>query len=661
MTTPETPTAPGQPTTSDIPAPSNEWLEEPTLPKKEDFKNPENFEFAFNEYKHKLELYQARIRLHKACEKIEEEKAKDVFKCFQDKQYPNYDDFNPYDPEEKALGYGRAAKRLGFKVALVAQWIKEHEKFKTDITTGILYFYNGKTWIASAEPYLEHLVNLILGKDTKKTHYNNIEFSLKALTYEQIEFSQKLACENGLLDLGTLTLTPFNEKEMVFHKIPVTYNKGVDKNKLNNWLEFLKQVANPEDIPLLQEWFGYCFLPDFPKHKALWIHGPGRNGKGVFDRTIKGLLGPENFSTVGLESLDGTQRFVLKNLYGKLYNASSEPISNKIFQTEIFQKITGGDAIDAEFKGANNEKRFTSYAKVTILGNKFPRIRNPTPAFKMRMLFVKFSNTFDDNSQIEKLENVWLNDPEQRSAIFNWAMEGLQRLMGSHYNFSVTKTQLETEIEFNRVISPPTAFIMEIGIIQKNLTTTRAEVLTAFQEYGEEKGLNVDAKLLTKALEELSPKVRPGWIYKPKKERTWVGFGLKNQEQQSIEQMEQLEQQSNLLQNFNESKNIKQLENSVPSVLSEQAPVSENQLKVVTEESGLRHIETGKPIWFVKDIPQGAKCECGALNVTKELVTPQKEIIKRCTECYEKLKQSFPNAIWKPAYPEMPTYDVEGP
>ena len=110
------------------------------------------------------------------------------------------------------------------------------------------------------------------------------------MTYEQIEFSQKLACENGLLDLTTLTLTPFNEKEMVFHKIPVTYNEGVDKNKLNNWLEFLKQVANPEDIPLLQEWFGYCYLARLSKlHKALWIHGHGRNGKGVFDRTIKGI------------------------------------------------------------------------------------------------------------------------------------------------------------------------------------------------------------------------------------------------------------------------------------------------------------------------------------------------------------------------------------
>ena len=60
---------------------------------------------------------------------------------------------------------------------------------------------------------------------------------------------------------------------------------------------------------------------------------------------------------------------------------------------------------------------------------------------------------------------------------------------------------------------------------------------------------------------------------------------------------------------------------------------------------------------MLKAIPQGAKCECGELNVTVELTEPSHEVIKRCSECYEKLKQSFPNAIWKPAYQEMPSFD----
>jgi hypothetical protein len=68
-------------------------------------------------------------------------------------------------------------------------------------------------------------------------------------------------------------------------------------------------------------------------------------------------------------------------------------------------------------------------------------------------------------------------------------------------------------------------------------------------------------------------------------------------------------------------------------------------------------IEAKKPIWFVKDIPPAEKCECGTLEVTKELLTPTKDTIKRCTRCYDKLKRNFPNAIWKPAFSDMPDYE----
>jgi hypothetical protein len=80
------------------------------------------------------------------------------------------------------------------------------------------------------------------------------------------------------------------------------------------------------------------------------------------------------------------------------------------------------------------------------------------------------------------------------------------------------------------------------------------------------------------------------------------------------------------------------------------------------EQWAIEENMNAKPTWYVKNLSQGAKCECGALNVTVELTEPSHEVIKRCTLCYEKLKQSFPNAIWKPAYQEMPSFnDKEAP
>jgi P4 family phage/plasmid primase-like protien len=425
-----------------------------------------------------------------------------------------------------------------FKTGLVAQYLHHKYHFKIDRATEIFYWGDEKTglWKPKAEIYLQELLGQLLGEENTKSIYANVLYELKCLSYVDVVFSKKIGVENGLLDVETGKLTTPTLEEMAFYQIPVKYDKNA--KKIQPWLEFLRQVANPEDIPLLQEWFGYCILQDYRFHKVLWIHGEGRNGKGVFDRTIQGIIGKNNVSAVGLEELDGSHRFALSQLFGKLYNTSSEPATNKVFRTETFQKISGGDTIKAELKGKNERIEFVNCAKITIIGNKFPKIDTPTTAFKDRMIFVKFPNFIRDKDRIPDLENVWLCDPEQRSAILNWALEGLHRLL-SQNGFTQAKTQKQTEIEFNRVSNPPSSFIEEMGVISKDLVTARAQNLQAYQEYCEDIGVTAEARLLTQAMNRLAPKVRDGWIYKPKKERAWLGFGLKDATQQNMEQMEQ--------------------------------------------------------------------------------------------------------------------------
>ena len=433
-----------------------------------------------------------------------------------------------------------------FKTALVAQHLHDNFHFKIDRATEILYFGDEKTglWKQKGEIYLQEILSTLLGEENTKSHYTNILHDLKGLSYTEVVFSKKLAVENGLLDVETGELTASTLEEMAYYSIPVRYELGA--KKLENWLEFLKQVVNPEDVPLLQEWFGFCLLPDYRFHKVLWIHGDGRNGKGVFDRTIQGIIGKKNVSALGLEELDGNHRFSLCQLLGKLYNTCSEPTTNKIFRTEIFQKLSGGDILKAELKGGNDRVEFVNCSKITIVGNKFPKIDSPTTAFKDRMIFVTFPHFFSDKDRIANLENVWLNDPEQKSSILNWAIEGLHRLINQN-GFTQTKTQRETEIEFNRVSNSIGAFQMEIGILHKSLTTIRTEALAAYQEYCEDIGVEPQrASTFTQGMLKLAPKVKDGWIYKPKKERAWLGFGLKNCEQQSVEQIEHLEQQKTL-------------------------------------------------------------------------------------------------------------------
>jgi putative DNA primase/helicase len=313
---------------------------------------------------------------------MEEKDLKFVFDFLRNKQFADYEYFCPKADDGTSLG---------FKPAMVAWYIADHEdlKFKTDVDTGILYFYNGKSWVPDAEPYLEYICQKILDQENRQSHYKNILHSLKAFTYNELEFSKKIACENGLLDVETQTLTDFNYKEMPFHYIPVKYDAEA---KCPNWEVFISQVVNPDDLATIQEWSGYLLLADYRFHKLLWVHGEGRNGKGVWQRTMEAVLGSKNVSNIGLEEFDGNHRFTMRQLYGKLANFCSEPKTNKALETTQLKFATGKDTIEAEIKGKQNRLSFRNTAKITVMGNKFPKVNDNTIPFRERRLCIKFPN-----------------------------------------------------------------------------------------------------------------------------------------------------------------------------------------------------------------------------------------------------------------------------
>ena len=432
-------------------------------------------------------------------------------------KYPKYNDLFPFNTEKK--------KPAEFKPAKVALWLYEHDHFKADKETDILYFGDIKTgrWTAKGARELKSIVTKILENEDRESHYRNILHSLVSLSYTKIEFSNKIACVNGLLDLEAQQLTPFNLDEMAFQEIPIIYEPEA---KCPNWESFVKQIVADDDIPTLQEWSGFLLLPDYRFHKMMWMVGTGRNGKGVWQRIMEAILGKDNISGVGLEEFDGNHRFAMKQLYGKLFNPCSEPSTKKALQTNLLKKATGQDTISAEMKGKQDRLDFRSYAKITVLANKFPKVYDQTIAFKERRLFLKFPNEFLGTNQIQNVEDNWLKINDERSGILNWMLQGLERLLEQGH-FTESKTQRETEIEFLRASDTLSAFIKDMFILDKNTITTRSEVTDAYLNYCDVLGLDPEEKFLQQKIKE-TQKIKPHLIRKPKQERAWKGFKLKN-------------------------------------------------------------------------------------------------------------------------------------
>jgi putative DNA primase/helicase len=434
------------------------------------------------------------------------------------KYYPTYPLFcdNPQDADSPE-------KLRGFKPARVAQYLAREEHFKTDRKTDVLFYGDFETgkWIQNGETKLAEILAVILGEENRSIHYTNILHSLKGLTYCDVEFSKKLSCDNGILDPEKLEFKDPNMDEMTVYSVTCAYDPEA---KSEHWQEFLKQVVASEDVPTLQEWSGYLLLPDYRFHKLLWIHGEGRNGKGVWQRTMEGILGSEMVSGLGLEEFDGYHRFALNQLYGKLFNPCSEPTTNHVLQTALLKKATGQDTISAECKGTDKRIDFRNAAKITVIANRFPKVKDSTTAFRERRLFIKFPNDFTGKDCIVNLELAWLEDPKEKSGILNWMLEGLQRLLAQGY-FTEGKSQEETEIAFERASDSVSSFLKEMGIFNRDAVTLRSYAFDLYKEYCEVFGLDQESdKKFAQVLKEtrgITP-CRKGT------DRAWRGIEFKN-------------------------------------------------------------------------------------------------------------------------------------
>ena len=125
----------------------------------------------------------------------------------------------------------------------------------------------------------------------KRTIYEEISPWLHAKvaqTVEQVIKALKLAayadplplhCDRIHVANGTYFLdgTFTEEKEYCGNRLSVSYR--ADAPAPQHWLRFLSELLEPEDIPALQEYQGYCLIPSTKGQKMLMLSGKCGEGK----------------------------------------------------------------------------------------------------------------------------------------------------------------------------------------------------------------------------------------------------------------------------------------------------------------------------------------------------------------------------------------------
>ena len=238
---------------------------------------------------------------------------------------------------------------------------------------------------------------------------------------------------------GTLFLDGrFEEsKDFCLNRLPVRYDP--DAPKPERWLRFLDELLIPEDILTLQEFMGYCLIPSTKAQKMLMLVGKGGEGKSRVGIVLSALLGINMYS--GSIAKVETSPFARADLEYGLLMVDDDMKMEALPDTNILKTlITAELPMDLEKKGKQSYQG-TMYVRFIGFGNGALKSRyDRSVGFFRRQIILtvkdKPADRVDDPFLSEKLI-------AEIDSIFLWALEGLRRLMGNDFRFTLSERSRE--------------------------------------------------------------------------------------------------------------------------------------------------------------------------------------------------------------------------
>jgi putative DNA primase/helicase len=189
------------------------------------------------------------------------------------------------------------------------------------------------------------------------------------------------------------------------------------------WLAFLDESTGGDAamVRFLQQWCGYSLTGDTREHAFVFCHGPGKNGKTTFIRTITGILG--GYATTAAMTTFTTSKFEphptdLAALRNARMVTASETEEGRHWAEVRIKQLTGGDSISARFM-RQDYFTYQPTCKLLIIGNHAPNLHAVDEAMRRRINIVPFVHTpkNPDKELFEKLREEW-------PAILRWMLDG---------------------------------------------------------------------------------------------------------------------------------------------------------------------------------------------------------------------------------------------
>lgn len=296
-----------------------------------------------------------------------------------------------------------------------------------------------------------------------------------------------IAFKNGIYNLQTGELQPFNPAYVIINKIPWNYNGSAASSVVDTVLDNIS-CGDASIRQLLEEMVGYTMYRRNELGKAFILTGGGKNGKSTFLTMIKRMLGMENISALDMKKLG--DRFSTVMLFNKLANIGDDISDDFLADPSEFKKIVTGELIDAEQKG-QPKFQFEPYAKMMFSANSIPRIGKgrDSAAVLRRLVIIPFNATFDKTkADFNSYIIDSLSSPEAMEYMIKLGIDGLKRVL-TNQEFT-TSEKVQAEIDDFAITNNPVLGFFKENEADDIINHVTKDVYLRYQKYCYDNGLN---------------------------------------------------------------------------------------------------------------------------------------------------------------------------
>ena len=348
---------------------------------------------------------------------------------------------------------GKKIDEVQFGRAFLEQW-------PLKCVNGTLYTLDGPVEDESEikQRILENIEEYVTSGLSKKV--TNILETIKLLAFSD-PFPIEQDCihlQNGVYHLPDGS---FQESRLFCqNRLPVRYDpKAASPDR---WLTFLHELLDDADIPTLQEYLGYCLIPSTKGQKMMLIVGKGGEGKSRIGLVMRSLLG-DSMNTTSIQKVE-SNRFSRADLENKLLMVDDDMDMSALPKTNYIKSIVTSECkMDMERKGVQSYQS-QLYVRFLCFGNgALTALHDKSDGFFRRQIVLttkdRPAGRADDPFLVDKLLH-------EKEGIFLWCLEGLHRLIGNNYQFSISGKARENMETVKRSSNNVIEFLQSEGYIR---------------------------------------------------------------------------------------------------------------------------------------------------------------------------------------------------